>query len=172
MIRFLFNYWYILCTLNQHKFHFTSTTHTLWQYTSYLVLSYPRPIDAILVGRHGPTFVGGYWPTKIVPCGRAPKIVEHILQNVWSRSYLPTMLENIWRRWPIREQRWITWLSPRWLRHATTQRMQRNWPMFARADWVSQKPTIFMNIIRWKLGHVGQQKLRRVERASKDNDYW
>ena len=28
MLRFLFNYWYILGTLNQHKFHCMSTAHT------------------------------------------------------------------------------------------------------------------------------------------------
>ena len=39
MLRFLFNYWYILGTLNQHRFHCSITAHT---YDNILLtLSYP-----------------------------------------------------------------------------------------------------------------------------------
>ena len=35
-----------------------------------------------------------------------------LLDNaVWACTYFPTILENIWRLWPIREQ-WITWVNP------------------------------------------------------------
>ena len=46
MLRFLFNYWYILGTLNQHKFHCMSTAQTYDNMLLiYLILS--RTVEGI-----------------------------------------------------------------------------------------------------------------------------